>query len=704
MMPSAAQLPYLGPLLDHTEDAIMAWDADWRVTVWNEGARRMYGWTAEEAIGRPETFFRLGESDAQCMDRRSQLAEYGRWRGEVTSERKDGSKVPVEAISVAIRDEQDGISGYLGIHRDITERKRAEEALRAANRQTEAILERISDTFFAVDGEWRYTYVNDRAVAQAGKAWGRKVSAEELLGGNCWELFPQAVGTAFDEELHRAVRDQQVVEFEASSAVSGGSLEVRAYPSKNGLSVYSCDITERNRAREQLAYHASLLDNVEDGVIATDADDFRITAWNKGAERLYGFTAEAVLGRPAREVASYADDEARHKLEHELRETGRTVLDFTAQRRDGTPIEVELIAAKVKDGRGEVTGYLGIHRDVTERKRAEAELRQAHRQTESVLESINDFFSAFDRQWRYTYLNRRGLDRLRKATGKEVSRDDVVGKNFWELFPEFVGTPTDQELHRAVREQKTVVYETYSPVTESWVQVHAHPTADGGLSVYSHDITDRKEAEQRVVEAREAERSRLARALHDDALRGLSDAIALAAIADRTTAEPGLAAQLLPVLRRVGEELRSAIYELNSGSEEQRPFVELLARLVDEHRAMVGDCEIQLEIGDGVPAGSLGVKGVELLRILGEALTNARGHAEAERVHVLVWGSSDRLWIEVSDDGRGFDTATPVSPSHRGITGMRERAKLLNGLLEIHSEPGVGSRVRLEAPLANATS
>jgi signal transduction histidine kinase len=160
----------------------------------------------------------------------------------------------------------------------------------------------------------------------------------------------------------------------------------------------------------------------------------------------------------------------------------------------------------------------------------------------------------------------------------------------------------------------------------------------------------------------------------------------------------------LPVLRRVGEELRSAIYDLRCGSDEHTPFVELLERLVDEHWAMMGDCEIQLEIGDGVPAGSLGVKGIEVLRIVGEALTNARRHAQAERVRVRVWGSRDGLRVEVSDDGRGFDTASPAPPIHRGTTGMRERAELLNGRLEIHSEPGVGTRVRLEAPLPNGTS
>lgn len=456
--PSAEQLPYFGPLLDLTEDAIVATDADWRVTVWNEGARRMYGWTAAEAVGHPATFLRLDESDEQRMDRRRRVAEHGRWRGEIVVQRKDGSKVPIEAIVVAIRDEQGGVSGYLGIHRDITERRRAEEALRWANRRTEAILERISDTFFAVDDQWRYTYVNERAVGRAREAWGRDVSAEGLLGRNCWELFPELLGTAFDRELHRAVREQQVVKFEY-----------------------------------------------------------------------------------------------------------------------------------------------------------------------------------------------------------------------------------------------------YSAPTDSWGEVSAYPSRDG-LSVYSRDVTERKEAEQRVEEAREAERGRIARDLHDEALQSLSDAIAVAAMADRTTAEFRLAGELLPVLRRVGEQLRSAIYDLHLGSEEHRPFVELLERLVDARRAMAGDGEIELEIGDGIPGGSLGVEGMEVLRILGEALTNARRHGQARHVRVRVWGTKDGLCAEVSDDGRGFDPASPQSPIHHGITGMRERAELLNGRLEIDSESGAGTTVRMEAPLANDTS
>jgi signal transduction histidine kinase len=215
---------------------------------------------------------------------------------------------------------------------------------------------------------------------------------------------------------------------------------------------------------------------------------------------------------------------------------------------------------------------------------------------------------------------------------------------------------------------------------------------------------ERAAAEERLESVRETERRRIARALHDEALQGMSAAIALAAVADQPAAESRLAGRLLPHLRRVAEQLRFAIYDLRLESEAHAPFVELVEQLVDEHRPRHGDCDIELDLGEGVPTGSLGVTGTEVLRILGEALTNALRHAEARRVRVRVWSATGRLWVEVSDDGRGFDPASPVSPTHQGIRGMRERTELLSGRLEIHSEPGVGTTVRLEVPTSERVS
>ena len=100
---------------------------------------------------------------------------------------------------------------------------------------------------------------------------------------------------------------------------------------------------------------------------------FCLTIWSRGAEKLYGYTAEEVLGHDARDVATFAGDGSRPALERELLDADRTRTELTARRKDGTFVDVELISVAVRDETGVITGYLGIHRDITERRRAEAE-------------------------------------------------------------------------------------------------------------------------------------------------------------------------------------------------------------------------------------------------------------------------------------------------------------------------------------------
>ena len=159
----------------------------------------------------------------------------------------------------------------------------------------------------------------------------------------------------------------------------------------------------------------------------------------------------------------------------------------------------------------------------------------------------------------------------------------------------------------------------------------------------------------------------------------------------------------MPVLRRVGEQLRGAIYDLQLGTE-QRPFVELVEQLVGEHRAMAGDSEIELQIGDGVPTGSARVQGRRGAADPGRGVDQCaapRGRPPHSSADV---GCEERLWTEVSDDGLGFDTTSPSSTLRHGIRGMHERAGRLRGHLEIDSEPGVGTTVRLEVNLTDAES
>ena len=312
------------------------------------------------------------------------------------------------------------------------------------------------------------------------------------------------------------------------------------------------DITEQKRADKHLRYHASLLQNIHDAVIATD-ERYIITTWNEGAERMFGWTADEAIGRRVYELipTDYSDEQLEEAL-RELAETGRRRSEGLRHRKDGTSFNADVLTIALRGEQGEVTGYLGVHRDITERKRAEDQLRESNRRTEDILESISDAFFALDLEWRYTYLNERALDRIQEAKGEELTREVLMGKNCWEVFPETVGTRFDQELHRALSEQRTVEFESYSPPLSRWVGVHAYPSKEG-LTVYVQDITDRKEAEKEV-EIRTHQQAAVAdlglRALANDNLQLLMDETA-ALVARILGVEYSKVVELLPG----GEEL-----------------------------------------------------------------------------------------------------------------------------------------------------
>lgn len=126
------------------------------------------------------------------------------------------------------------------------ERCQAGSRIRKAQVGKLDILESISDGFFTLDHKWRFTYVNNEAV----RLWRR--SPDELIGRSIWEVAPAAAGTIFEEQYNRAVVEKVPVSFEALSPLLNIWVEVRAYPSKDGLAVYFHDITERKAAQENV--------------------------------------------------------------------------------------------------------------------------------------------------------------------------------------------------------------------------------------------------------------------------------------------------------------------------------------------------------------------------------------------------------------------------------------------------------------------
>jgi PAS domain S-box-containing protein len=233
---------------------------------------------------------------------------------------------------------------------------------------------------------------------------------------------------------------------------------------------------------------------------------------------------------------------------------------------------------------------------------------------------------------------------------------------------------------------------------------HANPIRDEGGRVLGAvnvlvDITERKLAEERLREAREAERVRMARDLHDEVLQDLSYALVAARIAQEPlagTEAGGRLDEAIEALGRAGRGVRRAVYDLHPGSDREERIVDLLGALVELNRQRSPGCHIELSVGEGFPPALAGTTETELVRIVGEALTNARRHSAARRVWVRLGTEDGRPIAEVADDGRGFDPSS--SKGGVGLEGMRERASLIGGNFEVRSGPGQGTSVRVGLP------
>jgi len=234
--------------------AIFMLDPHGYITTWNEGAKRIKGYEAEEIVGEHFSIFYTDEDVERAHpEEELRVAEAeGSYEEEGIRVRKDGSTFWANVLITALRDEEGDLKGFAKVTRDITARKEAEERERllaeerAARERSTGILESISDAFYAVDGEWCLTYVNGKAE----ELWGR--SRDELLGKNVWEEFPEEVDSESYRLIRRAMEEGVTTEFEDVRPVSGAWVAGRAYPSREGLSVYFRDVTERKRAEEAL--------------------------------------------------------------------------------------------------------------------------------------------------------------------------------------------------------------------------------------------------------------------------------------------------------------------------------------------------------------------------------------------------------------------------------------------------------------------
>jgi len=370
------------------QDAIILLDPAGNVRYWNPAAERTFGYAASEVQGK--NVHRLLAPQRYREEAQRGFAQFsktgdGRFVGrtvELTALRKDGTEFPV-MVSFSGFDRA-GAWYAIGIARDITERKRTEEALR--------------------DSEWRF----QQLAENIGEAfWFLSFRPEQLVFVNpaftrIWGIAEQDIRyrpRILMETVHPDDREQFVRTFEswrARNSAEGYELQYRIVR-PDGSTRWVCnhvagvkddhgglwgacgvveDITARVQAEEALRRQALIIDQTRDAVISTDLEG-RVTSWNKGAERLYGYSSGEVLDRHISFVAPEEDrDVFQSQVIAPLMEKGAHEFEARRRRKSGEDIHVHNSLSVLKDAQGRATSLVGFVVDITERKHAEEALRE----------------------------------------------------------------------------------------------------------------------------------------------------------------------------------------------------------------------------------------------------------------------------------------------------------------------------------------
>lgn len=381
-------------------------------------------------------------------------------------------------------------------------REHAEE-IRRAHDKLENVINGVTDGVAVLDPSMRLIEISEPGARILG------MRPEALLGQTATALFHPEHGRAFLESFLKAQRSRTQVHFEAfCGAPVNKWLECHCYPGDEGVSVYFQDISERKNAEQVSNFLAAIVESSEDAIISKDLNG-RILSWNKAAERLFGYTAEEIVGDTvARLHPSQLDEETPHILDR-IRQ-GEKVLHLDTQRvtKSGRVIDVFITISPIRNSEGEILGASKIIRDISDYKKAQRDLLAAQQRTdhqrrlfEAVLSNTPDLAWVQDLDGRFVYVNEGFIQLFDRPV------EDLLGYTYEEIGvrPEHTGihVRSYQEVIRTKQPVRGEVIFGDRALDFIFVPVL---NADGEVEVVAgttRDITEHKRIQRDLMEERE---------------------------------------------------------------------------------------------------------------------------------------------------------------------------------------------------------
>src|ERR1700756_2143782 len=537
-------------IVESSDDAIISENLDGVIVSWNGGAQRIYGYTEGEAVGKPITILvprELVDEEDKILERvraGERIEHYETLR--VTKEEK-GINV---SLSVSpIKDLSGRILGLCSISRDISDRKRGEEARRLAEQEFAKANERLQLAMEAgAAGGWDYDLKTGKDVwfgaahAQLGMKRNETLGSRKEFWDRVHEDDRERVQHALQvakEKREDFGEDVRVVWRDGTThwLRSRGRFHYAANGEAERSIGISLDITESKRAEEALLRYAAIVESSEDAIASGTLDGI-IVSWNTGAQHLYEYTEAEAIGKPISMILPPELRDEEKKILETVRAGGH-ISQFETVRvsKTGKRINVSLTISPVKDSSGRMVGVSGIARDITERKLAEEARLEVNRTLEvqaKLLQSREELLKVFvkhvpaavamlDRDMRYLQVSDRW------CADYSLDNSKIVGRSHYEIFPDL--PERWKEIHRRGLAGETLRAEEDRWDRDggtNWSRWEILPWKNrdgqpGGILIFSEDITRRKQMEEalsdmsrKLIESQEQERARIGRELHDD--------------------------------------------------------------------------------------------------------------------------------------------------------------------------------------------
>ncbi|MFO0701679.1 MAG: PAS domain S-box protein [Nitrospira sp.] len=634
--------------------------------------------------------------------------------------RPNGEVRTIHSCAEVLRDDHGKPCRMSGSVLDITARKRMEQAVRESEDRYRTLVE-LSPSGVFVFCEGRTVYVNHRGAVLMGAT-----DPQELLGRPMFDFLHPDYHHDVRENAHRVLAGNVSVHSAERIYLrqDGTSVPVQMEAARivwNGtpaLIVLVSDVTERKQAEEALraseerfakAFKAS-----PHPILISELETGRLVEVNDVAGQLLGYHKGEIEGMVIWEIEIWGSAEEQAHFRGRMKEVGPVRnLDANLRTRDGDVRHV-LLSSELIELNGKLC-RVTVGDDVTDRKRAENELRRSHALLRQVIDGLPNFVFAKDRDGRFTMANKAVAD----CYGTAV--DDLIGQTDADFNPHWDEVEFSREKDLEVMTSLQECFIAEEKFTDwsgkmRWFQTIKRPIVDeqGRFQMVlgaATDITERKQMEETLLQherdlnAALQDRERISQDLHDDILQSVYAAgLGLEACKSMVKQQHELARDHLVAT------LEQAIGQLNHVIEKIRNFISGLDSRIrhgGDHaidlRTMVqtmcagSSIQCRVRIDNRVGQCLSPEPALHLINIVREALSNALRHSHATRITVSVRKLIGSVRLTVTDNGIGFNPKSVQGVGH-GLENMAARAHKAGGVFAVRSESHRGTRILLDLP------